>query len=221
MSPTHLVVSSRNRFPPTSCRVLSHTVRIIEPMNGPPGLSRPATVVAVTARAADVATQLRAMLPGAGTVKIHKLLYYVQGHHLAWHGTPAFSEPIEAWVNGPVVADLWRAERYEPPREKRSLDPRILEVVFVVVSRYGHLTGRDLIKLTHNEDPWRELAESDDDTTSPNTPIGTEALTAYFSDDNALTPAVRARVAEVATDTSWVPTGPDELDHLEATYARR
>jgi hypothetical protein len=61
---------------------------------------RPANVDAVTVHAADVAARLRALLPGAGDVKIHKLLYYVQGHHLAWHGRPAFTETIEAWVNG-------------------------------------------------------------------------------------------------------------------------
>ena len=192
---------------------------MIEHMIGSTDFDRAATVDAVTAHAFDVAARLRALLPGAGDVKVHKLLYYVQGHHLSWHGRPAFSETIEAWINGPVVADLWRAEKYDAPPESGTVDPDILEVVFMVASRYGHLTGKDLIKLTHSEDPWRDLAESDDDTTSSGTPIAHDALAAYFSKDDDLTPVVRDRVAEVAADTPWIPTAPDELDDLEATHA--
>src|SRR5262249_9440233 len=63
----------------------------------------------------DVARELRQRLPHAGDVKIHKLLYYCQGWHLARYGDPLFNEPVEAWANGPVVADLWRDEKYHQP----------------------------------------------------------------------------------------------------------
>jgi len=185
-----------------------------------PDLDLPASVDAVTTPAAAIAARLRELLPGAGEVKIHKLLYYVQGYHLAWNGRPAFAETIEAWINGPVVAELWRAEKYDPPTEHEPFDAGVLEVVFMVASRYGHLSGKDLIKLTHNEDPWRDLAESDD-TTSSNTPIAHDALVAFFSDDNDLTPVVRDRVAAVAAGGEWVPTGSGELDELGAKYSPR
>ena len=144
---------------------VSHGFTIIEHMFDPPHVKTAASLESVTARAADVAASLRSRLAGSGEVKVHKLLYYVQGHHLAWHGRPAFVETIEAWVNGPVVADLWRSEKYEPPAEPAAIDNDVLEVVCMVASRYGHLTGKDLIKLSHNEDPWRDLSESDEATT--------------------------------------------------------
>jgi uncharacterized phage-associated protein len=38
--------------------------------------------------------------------KLHKLLYYCQGHHLATFGLPLFDESISAWDMGPVVGTL-------------------------------------------------------------------------------------------------------------------
>lgn len=184
-----------------------------------------ANVALVTARASDVAALLRELASGASIVKVHKLLYYVQGHHLAWHGRPAFPEAIEAWANGPVVAELWKAEKYDPPAEPGSLDTSVLEVAHMVASRYGHLSGRDLIKLTHNENPWRDLAESDDEATTANAVISHDALRAFFAQDHDLTPAVRERLAQLRAagehgSHDWVPSRPGELDDLEAKYSR-
>jgi hypothetical protein len=76
---------------------------------------RPAYPVRMTVSAHDVAAELRDRLPGLGAKKLHKLLYYCQGHHLATFGEPLFGENIGAWDMGPVVEPLWRDERYEPP----------------------------------------------------------------------------------------------------------
>jgi hypothetical protein len=59
----------------------------------------------------DVAAVLRDRLPGLPTKKLHKLLYYCQGHHLATFDAPLFRETILAWGMGPVVASLWRQEK--------------------------------------------------------------------------------------------------------------
>ena len=52
----------------------------------------------------DVARELRELLPSIGAAKLQKLLYYCQGWHVARNGEPLFTETLEAWVNGPVVA---------------------------------------------------------------------------------------------------------------------
>ena len=39
-------------------------------------------------------------------LKLQKLLYYVQGFHLAVFGEPLFEEEIEAWMYGPVVPSV-------------------------------------------------------------------------------------------------------------------
>lgn len=86
----------------------------------------------------DVARELRQRLADAGDVKVHKLAYYCQGWHLAWTGAPMFREVIEAWTNGPVVADLWHDEqrgRARPPIQR--LTDEQVAVVDYVVGRYG------------------------------------------------------------------------------------
>jgi uncharacterized phage-associated protein len=40
-------------------------------------------------------------------LKLQKLLYYAQGHHLALEDTPLFREAIQAWSHGPVVPDVY------------------------------------------------------------------------------------------------------------------
>jgi uncharacterized phage-associated protein len=107
-------------------------------------------------RAVDVAQELRRRLPGVPTKKLHKLLYYCQGHHLGVLGRPLFSDSVQAWDMGPVVAVLWHQEREGPmPPDPGPLSEQELNTVGYVVSRYGRLSGTDLEHLTHAEDPWR------------------------------------------------------------------
>lgn len=107
-------------------------------------------------RASDVAAELRWRLPGVPTKKLHKLLYYCQGHHLGALGQPLFADSVQAWDMGPVVAILWHQDREgTAPLDARPLSEQQLNTVGYVVSRYGRLSGTDLEHLTHAEDPWR------------------------------------------------------------------
>ncbi len=120
----------------------------------------PATM---TVSAHDVAAVLRERLPGLSGLKLHKLLYYVQAHHLAAADEPLFAEAVMAWDKGPVVAALWTAEKNAetaPPR--RELTGGQLGVVDYVVSRYGGQTGPDLMHMTHGEAPWKTANASRD-----------------------------------------------------------
>lgn len=132
----------------------------------------------------DVARELRRRLPDAGDVKIHKLAYYCQGWHLAWTGEPMFGEGVEAWTNGPVVADLWHDEkraRSRPPAQEPS-DEQVA-VIDYVVGRYGGSTGRELVRRTHLEDPWRDASEDEGAFTTANPEITNDALRAWFRAD--------------------------------------
>lgn len=98
-----------------------------------------------------------------GKIKQHKLLYLCQGHHLATFGVPLFGETISAWDNGPVVGHLWFSEdRSLAPPARSQLDEAVLNTIGYVLSRYGALSGRDLINLTHSQDPWK-TADADRD----------------------------------------------------------
>jgi uncharacterized phage-associated protein len=109
--------------------------------------------------ARDVAAALRERQPGLGKVQLQKLLYYAQGHHLATFGTPLFSDTIMAWDMGPVVPAVWKDEQIDDPWLAETVPPKLgeaeLNTVGYVLSRYGNLSGTDLINLTHSEEPWQ------------------------------------------------------------------
>jgi uncharacterized phage-associated protein len=132
----------------------------------------------------DVADELRRRLGDVGAVKLQKLLYYAQGWHIAHTGAPMFKETIKAWAKGPVVADVWADEAHERGRPvRRALDDASLATLEYVIERYGALSGRDLIRMTHDEGPWRDVSESDDSAAPENPEITHEALARWFRND--------------------------------------
>jgi uncharacterized phage-associated protein len=193
---------------------LSHRARIVERMFDYARVpllrirARYAKSVAASRSAHDVAAELRRRIPDLGHVKLHKLLYYCQGYHLAAHREPFFTEGISAWNNGPVVAQLWRDERDgwdTPPREapERPLTDAELNTVGYVVSRYGAYTGAALIGMTHKEDPWRNA----DENRAPggDVEITHEALSKFFARSQSPLPpaamkATRDRLAALGPD---------------------
>ena len=94
-------------------------------------------------------------------LKLQKLLYYVQGWHLAATGTPLFPERIEAWQHGPVVRDIYQIFREcslaIPPSEGRdseSMSEKEKEFVRSVWDRYKNYSATALRNMTHEQSPW-------------------------------------------------------------------
>jgi uncharacterized phage-associated protein len=133
----------------------------------------------------DVARELRRRLPGLGDVKTHKLLYYAQGWHLAWTGVPLFEEEIEAWALGPVVSTLWADEKHQRGVPVATeLSGQALATIEYVVGRYGRFSGKELIRKTHLEDPWRDVSESEDSWMTANPEISQKAMQRWFEQDD-------------------------------------
>lgn len=120
----------------------------------------------------QVAAAIREHLPQAQGATLERLLYYVQGHHLALFGRPAFVEEIVAGLRGPEVKSF-RDDRLEHVRG--GLDQPLLNVVLLTVTRYGGLTSGDLDRLTMAETPWR--------TTGRFESISQDLLVAFFGHD--------------------------------------
>ncbi len=75
-------------------------------------------------QARDVAAAIRRRLPAVGARKLHKLLYYAQGHHLAAFGQQLFVQSISAWDMGPVVGPFGTRSRRQTTRLMRPLSMR-------------------------------------------------------------------------------------------------
>jgi uncharacterized phage-associated protein len=183
----------------------------------------------MTLSAHDVAAVLRDRLPGLPTKKLHKLLYYCQGHHLATFDEPLFTETISAWDMGPVVGTLWHQEQHgEVLPEPAALDEAQLNTVGYVVSRYGALTGRDLENLTHSETPWQLANRARRPRESAR--IELEWIKEYFQTSGAAGGDDDESVLDSATVTHWLqdaasrraePARPDDPDELRARLTRR
>ncbi len=126
----------------------------------------------------DVAREIRNLLPSAGRVKVQKLLYYCQGWHLAFTGMEMFPEPTEAWELGPVVREVYRADKYGEHKSPASeLDDATQRTLHWVVAKYGLLSASDLVALTHSEDPWTDAWSSN----APSATISLDSMKAWFS----------------------------------------
>jgi len=100
---------------------------------------------------------------GVSPLKLQKLLYYSQVWFFIKKNDKLFQDKIQAWIYGPVIYDVWNNFKYM----KRSvLIPynRAINLDFTdeitfhlqdVWDAYGHLSGADLVDLTHSDLPWK------------------------------------------------------------------
>lgn len=96
-------------------------------------------------------------------MKLQKMLYYQQGFHLAYFGTPLFDEDLEAWMYGPVVPSVYfeykdnKKEGIKPNKEiKFEFQNKKEEALFNEVFRvYGVYSALGLMNMTHSEMPWK------------------------------------------------------------------
>lgn len=122
--------------------------------------------------------------PDAGdaisNLKLQKLLYYVQGFHLAIFNEPLFEEPIKAWEHGPVVEEVYF--RYKDFGANAIVDESDIEftlsepqkeMIADVYNVYGQFSAWKLRNMTHDEMPWG--------TTPKNAVISHEKLYQHFS----------------------------------------
>ncbi|MGX7681869.1 Panacea domain-containing protein [Jatrophihabitans sp. DSM 45814] len=119
-------------------------------------------------------------------LKLQKLLYYAQGHHLAMHDTPLFSDNIQAWIHGPVVPDVYREyKRYESADvhldsnddfQWVQVDPQTTDLLIKTWNTYGGYAAWTLRNMTHNEAPWADVF----DFNTRGAVIEVESMRTYF-----------------------------------------
>jgi uncharacterized phage-associated protein len=115
-------------------------------------------------------------------LKVQKLVYNMQGWHLATTGVPAVGEQFEAWPKGPVLSSLYHvfkkyrwnritelAEDIEPATgEVKALivatsDEQFYSIFNAVWNRYKGYDGIQLSALTHAPGtPWTLARERGD-----------------------------------------------------------
>jgi uncharacterized phage-associated protein len=104
-------------------------------------------------------------------LKLLKLLYYIQGYHLAMFNAPLFKDKIEAWLHGPVVPSVYRWAKDladeelqdEAMNDKQmgalNLHPQQTELISEVLKIYNKYSAYGLRDKTHTEMPWLSVYE--------------------------------------------------------------
>lgn len=114
-------------------------------------------------------------------LKLQKLLYYQQGFHLAFFGTPLFEESVESWMYGPVVPSVYdEYSKYGSaslPVTTEAItltddEERLFNEVF---DAYREFSAIGLMNKTHSERPWIEAVPHDRGTV-----ISQDSMKAYF-----------------------------------------
>lgn len=104
-------------------------------------------------------------------LKVQKLLYYAQGHHLALFNRPIFPEKIVAWEHGPVELGVYyfyqnKTKEYPIIKLENDFDfnnftSQENDFLISIWNTYGKYDGSELERRTHNEKPWIENYYSD------------------------------------------------------------
>lgn len=135
----------------------------------------------------DVAAYILKKSGKLSSIKLQKLIYYCQAWSLVWDEEPLFHEPIEAWINGPVVRKLYNYHRgmfqisAVLTGNANLLNDEQKETIDSVLEFYGDKPAQWLIDLTHNEAPWKEARRGMDSTVRGNRAISLESMAEYYS----------------------------------------
>ncbi len=130
--------------------------------------------------------------------KLQKLLYYIQGWHLAYFDNQLFDEIPEAWVHGPVyptVYQKYKEFKFNPLASTKefidinTLTSDILEFNFTkdqndflssVLKHYGSKSAFELEMRSHNELPWIDARKGLDDIDICQKQINIDIMKEYF-----------------------------------------
>jgi len=130
------------------------------------------------------------ILEKKGTItamKLQKICYYSQAWSLVWDEKLLFNERIEAWVNGPVVADLYALHRgsYQlstiTQGNSVNLSQSQKDIIDKVISFYGEYNSQQLSDLTHLEDPWILARQGMSNSERGNKEITPASMAEYYS----------------------------------------
>ena len=109
----------------------------------------------------DVAAYILERCGSMSAMKLQKLCYYSQAWSLVWDDEELFREPIEAWINGPVIPALYSQHRgifkIKPGMIKgniSSLREHQKETINAVCDAYFKYNAQQLSDLTHSEQPY-------------------------------------------------------------------
>jgi uncharacterized phage-associated protein len=123
-------------------------------------------------------------------LRLQKLLYYAQAWSLVIRESELFSDELEAWRHGPVVATVYQKlpdrQRGDPmPADAFAHAPDLpgqeAEFVRSVWEAYNQYSALQLSRMTHQEMPWRKAWGDRPPDATGNAPISVIDLEDFFA----------------------------------------
>ena len=139
----------------------------------------------------DVAQYILQRIKPISGIKLQKLVYYCQAWHLAWNeGRPLFDDRIEAWINGPVVRNLYNLHRGKSniySISKGNADILTLcqkDSIQRVLDNYGDKEDAWLILRSHKEAPWKEARKGLGSMEASTNIVSIESIYRFYQNKN-------------------------------------
>jgi len=116
--------------------------------------------------------------------QIQKLTYYAYAWYYTKYKTRLFDESPQAWIHGPVFMSLYKILENDELvyantdciEENRNAS-NLLDIIYRV---YGKLSGTQLERLTHSEEPWKKARRGLNPTDKSREKIKDEDIIAYY-----------------------------------------
>jgi uncharacterized phage-associated protein len=161
-------------------------------------------------------------------MKLQKLLYYCQCYSLGFTGQPLFGDPIEAWQYGPIVRRVYKEYqeykgKYFPldlVESPPNIDDYSSAVARLVMRDKGKFSAIALMKMTHQENAWRESWRKIKDVYAHNHLVG-EVLSIETMRRDFETALTEEMLEEEKEDELWSSLGrePTEEEWKEIAFA--
>ena len=139
----------------------------------------------------DVAQYILQELKEVSALQLQKLVYYCQAWYLAWNeGKPLFKENIEAWINGPVVRELYnlhqgqRTISYLPCGSVFNLGQKEKTCIDRVLASYKDKGVLWLVAHSHQAAPWKNARQDLAASAPSNNIIKINAIYAFYQGKN-------------------------------------
>lgn len=144
----------------------------------------------------DVAYYILDKCGKMSTFKLHKLLYYCQAWYMAWNeGIPLFQEDFEAWVNGPVVRELFNLHRRMYDIDESIIKQQNKDITFIeddniknqinkILFFYSKQRPLALILKSHLETPWQKARKGQNSLDLSDNIINKKDIYEYYKDKN-------------------------------------
>jgi len=130
------------------------------------------------------------------TLKLQKLLYYIQAWYLVHYNEPMFDEEFQAWIHGPVnrkIFDRFKTNKFiyseineediivKNPIKKLKKKKKKKELIDSVLDVYMKYSGSQLEALSHSEKPWKEARNGYSHSARCEKPIKSKTIKKYYS----------------------------------------